>query len=151
MRWPVADQPGAGGKLLLTTGPSSSVQSVVDPGGGAGEWVTTAVLLGRRLGRAAPPSCASGASAPATRPVDAPNLAAFEPLCPRLGPLGPAHPGSTGPILPRRARPGPPRAARAVRAEAAGRAREGGCVPARSSAVCVAILGASPGPRRPAY
>src|SRR5437868_5100376 len=31
MRWPSADQPGAGGKVRGTTGPNSSVQMVVDP------------------------------------------------------------------------------------------------------------------------
>lgn len=36
MRWPSADQPGAGAKVRGLTGPSSSVQRVVDPTGG---WV----------------------------------------------------------------------------------------------------------------
>ncbi len=35
MRCPVADQPGAGGKARGTTGPSSSVQMVVEPSGGS--------------------------------------------------------------------------------------------------------------------
>jgi hypothetical protein len=35
MRWPFADQPGAGGNVRGVTGPSSSVQTVVDPSGGS--------------------------------------------------------------------------------------------------------------------
>jgi hypothetical protein len=34
MRWPSVDQPGAGAKVRGITGPSSSVQMVVDPAGG---------------------------------------------------------------------------------------------------------------------
>src|SRR5262249_34953408 len=63
MRWPSADQPRAGGKGRGTTGPSSSVQLVVEPAGGLTEWLTTRVLLGRSPGRVAPPSCACRASA----------------------------------------------------------------------------------------
>lgn len=47
MRWPSADQPGAGAQVRGITGPNSSVQMVVDPAGGWVEWVRTAVLLGR--------------------------------------------------------------------------------------------------------
>jgi hypothetical protein len=35
MRCPFGDQPAAGGKVRGTTGPSSSVQMVADPSGGA--------------------------------------------------------------------------------------------------------------------
>jgi hypothetical protein len=62
MRCPSADQPGAGGKVRGTTGPSSSVQMVVDPLGGRVEWVTTVVLLGRSLCRYSLPSSESDAS-----------------------------------------------------------------------------------------
>src|SRR6266567_549640 len=58
IRCPVADQPGAGGKVRGTTGPSSSVQMGVSPWGGSVEWVTTVVLLGRAsLSRGVPQLC----------------------------------------------------------------------------------------------
>src|SRR5262249_61317791 len=50
MRWPLRDQPGAGGKVRGTTGPSSSRHRVVEPSGGSVEPAMTAVLWGEVLG-----------------------------------------------------------------------------------------------------
>src|SRR6266542_2048740 len=51
IRCPPGDQPGAGGKVRGITGPSSSAQRTVEPGGGLVYSVTTAVLVGRTPGR----------------------------------------------------------------------------------------------------
>jgi hypothetical protein len=55
MRCPWEDQPGAGAKVRGITGPSSSVQMVVDPAGGWVEWVTTAVRIADNVFVIAPP------------------------------------------------------------------------------------------------
>src|SRR5512135_2314559 len=50
IRCPPGDQPGAGGKVRGITGPSSSAQITVEPGGGAVQSSTTRVLLGANSG-----------------------------------------------------------------------------------------------------
>jgi hypothetical protein len=64
MRCPSADQPGAGSNVRGMTGPSSSVQTVVEPSGGAVEWVTTAVLLRQNPCHEESPNCGSAATSP---------------------------------------------------------------------------------------
>jgi hypothetical protein len=50
-RCPPGDQPGASGKVRGITGPGSSAQVTVEPGGGAVYISTMRVLLGRTPGR----------------------------------------------------------------------------------------------------
>jgi hypothetical protein len=93
-RWPAADQPGAGGNVRGTTGPSSSAQTTVTPAGGWVERSMTRALWGRTLGHYRPSKSAGAASVP-PRPAgcDGPDCARRR--SPARERPGPAHPAST--------------------------------------------------------
>src|SRR3712207_5148257 len=64
MRWPSGDHPGAGGKARGVTGPSSSTQTTVEPGGGSVYKPTILDLLGRTPGPCSRPTAGCSANAP---------------------------------------------------------------------------------------